>query len=176
MVCPVNLILMCGLSFSGKSTLAQLLAHELGAVVVSLDGINEERGLFGGQGIPEEEWVRTHRIGDTRASDHLRSGTDVIVDDTGSPRFVRDHWRDIASREGARFSLVWVQIDSALRQDRLRATRATHDRHDVTDEVLAEHVADFQPPSAEHPITVDARDVRDLSRVRSIAASLRQSA
>jgi hypothetical protein len=42
--------------------------------------------------------------------------------------------------------------------------------------VLAEHVASFQPPSAEHPITVDARDVRDLSRVRSIAARLRQSA
>lgn len=40
---------MCGLSFSGKSTLAALLADELGAELLSLDAINAERRLYGGR-------------------------------------------------------------------------------------------------------------------------------
>lgn len=168
-----NVILMCGLSFSGKSTLATLLARELGAEIVSLDSINEERGLYGGQGIPAEEWANTHRIGDERVSIYLRLGLDVIVDDTGSPRFVRDHWRDIASREGARFSLVWVQIDPKLQHERLVENRATNARHDVTDAVMAEHLASFQMPTDEDPIVIDARDVRDPTLVRGIAEALR---
>lgn len=45
------LILTCGLSFSGKSTLALELRSRLDADVLSLDVINAERGLYGGQGI-----------------------------------------------------------------------------------------------------------------------------
>jgi len=57
---------MCGLSFAGKSTFARLLAEELGAQVISLDLINAERGLYGGQGIPLEEWAATDRIAHER--------------------------------------------------------------------------------------------------------------
>lgn len=52
------LVVMCGRSFSGKSTLA--LADRLGAQRVSLDAINEERGLRGGADIPVSEWMRTN--------------------------------------------------------------------------------------------------------------------
>ena len=49
-----RLVLPCGRSYSGKSTLARALADALPGVVVGLDAINEERGLHGGQGIPVE--------------------------------------------------------------------------------------------------------------------------
>jgi len=62
----VALTLMCGLSFAGKSTFARLLAEELGAQVISLDLINAERGLYGGQGIPLEEWAATAQLPDVR--------------------------------------------------------------------------------------------------------------
>jgi tRNA A37 N6-isopentenylltransferase MiaA len=39
------LVLLCGASFSGKSSLGQVLADGLGAQIVSLDAINGERGL-----------------------------------------------------------------------------------------------------------------------------------
>lgn len=54
------LVLLCGTSFAGKSTLSRLIAGELGAKVVSLDAINEERQLHGGQGIPTSEWALTN--------------------------------------------------------------------------------------------------------------------
>lgn len=101
-----TLVLMCGLSFSGKSTLAQRLATEPPAAVLSIDSINEERGLYGGGGIPGEEWENTLRIADERASGLLGAGHDVVIEDTGSPRFVRDRWRAIANRERSSFKLV----------------------------------------------------------------------
>jgi predicted kinase len=90
------LILMCGLSFSGKSTLAGQLGREFSAMVFSLDSINEERGLYGGQGIPVEGWVETNRLAEERCNAQLQAGRNVIIDDTGSPRFIRNRWHDVA--------------------------------------------------------------------------------
>lgn len=118
---------MCGLSFSGKSTLAALLAEELNAELVSLDAINAERGLFGGQGIPVAEWARTNDLAMDRAAEKLRVGRDVVVDDTGSPRFIRDNWRKVAAEADAAFSLVWVQIDRARQRQRVVANRSAAD-------------------------------------------------
>ena len=166
------MVMMCGLSFSGKSTFARLLARELDAAVVSLDAINEERGLHGGEGIPGSEWATTHRVGEERVSALLGAGTDVIVDDTGSPGFVREHWRDIANRAGAEFSLVWVQIDPELQRTRLLENRESGTRHDVSDQVMSDHISGFEPPLAEDAILVDARDVRDAAVARRIADEL----
>jgi len=52
-----RLVLLCGRSFSGKSTVAASLADSLPGQVMSLDQINEERGLHGGEGIPLSEWA-----------------------------------------------------------------------------------------------------------------------
>lgn len=167
---PARLILLCGLSFSGKSTLAKILAQRLDAAVVSLDDINEERGLFGGQGISGEEWEATHRIADERVAGLLRAGRTVIVDDTGSPRFVRDRWRSIADQTRAAFAIVWVDVDVETQQERWKANRASHVRHDVTDEVMQEHRATFEPPLDENHIRIDARDVLDRTEVLRVTS------
>ncbi len=88
-----RLVVLCGLSFSGKSTVARAIQAELRAVVVSLDEINARRGLHGGQGMPIAEWQRTHQIASDEVTAALRSGATVVVDDTSSPRFLRDGWR-----------------------------------------------------------------------------------
>jgi hypothetical protein len=56
-------VLLCGRSFSGKSTVARKLQAALDGTVVSFDEINSERGLHGGQGIPIAEWARTNEMG-----------------------------------------------------------------------------------------------------------------
>ncbi|MFJ2543884.1 AAA family ATPase [Microbacterium sp. NPDC087589] len=150
------LVLMCGLSFSGKSTLARALAPSLHADIVSLDDINANRGLHGGQGISGEEWMRTHRLAEQDVRRHLALGRHVILDDTGSPRFVRDRWRDIARTAGARFGIVWLDVDESLQSRRLAANREARRRPDVTDEVMAEHRRTFEPPHGEDAIRVDA--------------------
>jgi predicted kinase len=166
------LVLMCGLSFSGKSTLSVLLAEKLRAQVVNLDRINEERGLDGGQGIPLEEWAATNGIAHERASSALAHGGHVVVDDTGSPRFVRDAWRATAAAAGSPFVLVWVQVTPELQRERVHANRGAPVRPDVTDAVLTEHAANFEPPDAEDPIVVDAMRTRDSTTLAAVAAAI----
>lgn len=165
---------MCGLSFAGKSTFAKLLTQELGGHIISLDLINAERGLDSGQGIPLEEWSTTDRIAHERVETLLRDGQHVVVDDTGSPRFIRDQWRATAKAVGVPFTIVWIQIDPELQRARVAANRSQQDRHDVTDAVLAEHVAGFEFPTGEKPFLVDALDTQNPEKVAETANSIRQ--
>lgn len=137
-----RLILMCGRSFSGKSTVARAIATALRGMLVSLDEINAERGLNGGQGIPVSAWARTNDIAHERVARALRAGDTVIVDDTNSPRFLRDRWRALGA------PVVLVFIDAAIETIlwRQAANRSDNRRDDVTDAVMAAHLQSFEPP------------------------------
>ena len=174
MTTTATLVMMCGLSFAGKSTVAAALARELKAEVLSLDAINAERGLDGGQGIPLDEWAVTNRVAHERVALRLGDRRSVVVDDTGSPRFLRDEWRELAEASGAAFALVWVRIDRAEQRRRVLANRVRGERHDVIDAVLDEHVAGFEDPGAdEHPLTIDSNESRDAAAIATLARDIR---
>jgi predicted kinase len=137
---------LCGTSFSGKSTVARVLAERLPARVVSLDEINERRGLWGGDGIPVEEWGRTHSAAQAEVRELLSSGTAVVVDDTSSLRFLRDGWRALAVDAGVEFRLVYVEVDHATVRARRDRNRVDPRRRDVADDILDRHLAEFEPP------------------------------
>jgi predicted kinase len=149
-----RLVVLCGTSYSGKSSLAAALADHLAAQIVSLDEINERRDLWGGDGIPVEEWQATHAIAIAEVRALLTStpqapstaGATVILDDTSSPRFLRDGWRALASELGAEFHLVHLDVDHATIHQRRTANQAGPNRRHVSDAVLAQHLADFEPP------------------------------
>jgi predicted kinase len=154
-----RLVLLCGTSFSGKSTVARFLAPRLSASIVSLDEINERRGLWGGDGIPVEEWIRTHELASDEVRGLLTSGTSVIVDDTSSPRFLRDGWRSLAAVAGVRFTLIYIDVDHATIRRRRADNRLDPRRRDVADAVLEQHLAEFEPPQPdENAIRVKSAD------------------
>ena len=144
-----HLVVLCGVSFAGKSTAAGVVARLAGARVVSLDEVNAERGLRSGDGVPAQEWQRTHEIAAERVRAALADGRTTVVDDTSSLRFLRENWRRLAEGAGARFTLVWVRVDDDAMVARLAANRVAPTRDDVTDEVLAGLLAAFEPPAAE---------------------------
>lgn len=158
-----RLVLLCGTSFSGKSTIARELAPRLGARIVSLDEINERRGLWGGDGIPVEEWRRTHELAAVEVREQLGAAASVIVDDTSSLRFLRDGWRALAVEVGAAFSLLYVDVDHATVRRRHAGNRLDPRRRDVSDAVLEQHLADFEPPRADEG-AVRVRSVEELLR------------
>ncbi|MFF0345366.1 AAA family ATPase [Kribbella sp. NPDC004875] len=162
----MELIVLCGTSFSGKSTVARALAPLVPASIVSLDEINERRGLWGGDGIPLEEWLRTHQFASDEVRALLAGGTSVIVDDTSSPRFLRDGWRVLAQQAGARFTLVYVDVDHATVRRRRAANQADPQRRDVSDAILNQHLADFEAPAPdEYAVRIGAADdVQDALR------------
>lgn len=152
------LVLMCGTSFSGKSTFARALAAEIHGLVISLDEINERRGLWGGDGIPVEEWQRTHQIATAEVRAHLLGAEagagssvgarNVVVDDTSSLRVLRDGWRELAGEVGVGFELIYLDVDHATIRRRLAENRVDRGRRDVADVVLEEHLAGFERPAA----------------------------
>lgn len=145
----------CGLSFSGKSTAARTLAHRLGAELIALDTINHERGLRGGDGIPDSEWEKTSAIAMARLADTLRAGRSAVVDDTFSHRFLRDRCRRVAEEGGARFVLLFLDTPVETIAARRAANRAAPVRHEVRDDVFEHHRARFQfPGDDETPVRV----------------------
>jgi len=102
-----TLYLLCGLAFSGKSTLAAALAERLDAKVVSLDEINARRDLWGGDGVADDEWAATHRQALREVEDHMRRGTPcIVVDDTNCYRFLRDDHGELAGEHGYRVRIL----------------------------------------------------------------------
>lgn len=118
---------------------------------MSLDAINAERGLDGGRGIPVEDWARANHVAHRRVAALLRRGAVAVVDDTSSPRFLRDGWRELAAAERAGFVLVHVDATEQAVRDRVAANRVRPVRHDVTDAVLADHLEHFEPPGDDEP-------------------------
>jgi predicted kinase len=142
---------MCGRSFSGKSTVASSIATALDATLVSLDEINERRGLNSGAGIPLEEWQRTHAIATDEVVVALHDDRFAVVDDTSSPKFLRDGWRNLAEQESAGYTLVYVDTPVDELRRRRAANQLDTSRHEVADDVFETHLADFEAPAADEP-------------------------
>lgn len=146
------------------SALARQLGETLPALVIALDDLNAERGLSSGAGTPLEEWARTHEIAHDRARSQLRAGRTVIIDDTSSPRFLRDRWREVGRGVGARLVLVYLDTPLGVSLARHAANRSQPSRADVADHVLRDHLSGFEPPEPdEDPIRVAPDSPEGLS-------------
>ena len=138
---------MCGLAFSGKTTIARALAERLGAAIVSLDEINRERGLpHGGSGLPAGAWAETHRLGLERLAALMAGGGDLVADDTACFRVLRDDYRRLAAAHGYSAAVVLVDPPREEIAARRRRSDATGDREPIADEVFAAHAASFEWP------------------------------
>ncbi len=145
----MKLFLLCGLAFAGKSTLARAIADRTGALIVSLDDINLERGLHGGAGLSDRQWALTHRIALTRIERALGRGLSVVVDDTSCFRFLRDNYRSVAHRYGAGTLLIYLEVPFEVALGRLRANASSRRRPPVEEAILLELARTFEPPTAD---------------------------
>ena len=143
---------MCGVAFSGKSTLARRIADELCISLISLDAINHERGLRGGEGISIAQWEETSAIAMDRLRQCLREGKSTVVDDTFSRRFLRDRCKAVALEFGAEFTIVFVDTPNEEIRSRRVANSLRPTRHHVGDSVLEEHFKTFQFPTPDEPV------------------------
>lgn len=152
-----HLYLLCGLAFSGKSTLGARLAERTGATIVSLDEINAERGLDGGAGIPDAEWLRTHHEALARLDALLAAGRSVVLDDTNCFRFLRDAYREVAARHQVSATVVVLDVPLDVVRARMRENERSGARAAVTDAVLEELVAKFEWPDEDEIVVTYRR-------------------
>ncbi|MFK8052409.1 MAG: AAA family ATPase [Woeseiaceae bacterium] len=159
----------CGLAFSGKTTLAKRLAAILDIPRVSLDDINSERGLRGGEGMTDAQWEETSAIAVKRLSQILAVGQSVVLDDTLSHRFLRDRYRDVATNVRAGFVLLFVDTTLEEIDERMQKNHDQPVRHHVNSDVFAAHSDRFERP------TIDEQAVKLASNgdIESFLASVK---
>ena len=148
-----RLLLLCGLAFSGKTTLARALARRLALPCVSLDEINAERGLSpGGRGLPAEAWEGSHAVAETRLVATFASGRSAVLDDTGCFRWLRDRYRELARRHGCDTVVVFVDTPVEVIRARIDENTRASNRSTIIEEVFARHVAEFESPEPDERV------------------------
>lgn len=141
---PTALIL-CGLPFAGKSTLAEALIAD-GYLIVSIDGINEERGLGkNGAKISAYAWEETHKIALERFRDHLQTGKNVVWDDTNYAAFIRDPIFEAAMEAGGEPVVVFV--DAPVEVVRSRAGQTTKHSRPSSVQDIERVIKNFERPA-----------------------------
>ncbi|MFT3954197.1 MAG: AAA family ATPase [Piscinibacter sp.] len=171
-----RLVLVGGLSGSGKSHVALILLERLGAVRVRSDV--ERKRLAGMAALDRPApadlsrlygpamTLRTYARLQTLARDLLRGGLNVVIDAASLRRHERDAFRALAAQEGAAFSLVECTAPEAVLRERIvRRMAADHDASDATPAVL-----DFQLGVREPPQVDEAAELVDTDADRSLVA------
>ena len=97
----------------------------------------------------------------------------MIIDDTSSPRFLRDGWRQLSARLGAPLALVFIDASPETIARRQSANRSSGERGDVIDDVMAEHLSNFEPPAEdERALRFAAENLSPAKVVAAVAAAL----
>src|SRR5258707_7365859 len=92
------LYIMCGLPFSGKTTLAQTLSRRFRFPLVAIDTIREERGFTWEDNakVTVEDWKGIFHESYKRTLEYLEERKSVLYDSANQDRVSRDRLRDLA--------------------------------------------------------------------------------
>lgn len=167
-------ILLAGLTGSGKTTVAQALAHH-GYVRLSVD--EEVHRLHGRYGVdyPEHTYFERERpvveAIRERFLKELQAGNDVVLDHGLWCRDKRDVWRRAAREAGGHPLVIYLPAD---REELLRRLSERNQREDanaltVTPEALDDFFARFDPPADDEEAIVYSGDLSAL--VTSLSAA-----
>lgn len=149
----VCLYILCGLPFSGKTTLASELVSRLGISRVAIDEINNERGIWDDEtGLSPEEWANTYQEAYRRIGSLLGQGRSVVDDSVNFTRELRDHLRAIAESYGAATIVIYVDVPLSEVRRRWLENRQTGMRADVRDNDFANVVEHFERPTEDENV------------------------
>ena len=162
---------MCGLPFSGKSTLARALGARLRATVIEVDALVIAPPRPPGKPIPDSAWIAAYREAERQALRALGAGQQVIYDGVNFRSAMRWKLRRVAGQAGADLLVVRVEtpLDEITR--RRTANRRSPWRADVDDATFEMVRRRFQEPTGtESVIRYDGREPVDAWLRRHAAA------
>ncbi|HTW93365.1 MAG TPA: AAA family ATPase [Tepidisphaeraceae bacterium] len=110
-----RLFIFAGLPGAGKTTLARLLAGDLGATYLRIDTVEQAMRDQGVDLSGPEGYVVAYRV----AADNLRLGMSVVADSVNPIDITRRAWRDVARQAGVAFVEIHV-ICSDIQEHRRR--------------------------------------------------------
>jgi predicted kinase len=146
-----KLVIVCGLSFGGKSTLARAIRERLGHREVDVD-VTKVR-LHGedvqDDDLNQDQWDGIYAATDAEMAELLAAGVSVVDGSRNFRRFERDRARAIAERAGVPLLTVYVDTPAEVARERRARNAAAPTRAHMTAAGLEEIIGLFEPPAAD---------------------------
>jgi len=117
------LMILSGLPGVGKTAIGRELAHQLGAVYLRIDSI--EQAMRDSRGFEGSLDDAGYRVGYAVAEDNLRLGLPVVADSVNPLALTRDAWVAVAARAGARAMEIELTCSDAGEHRRRAETRSS---------------------------------------------------
>ena len=176
-----RLIVTCGLSGSGKTTVAQFLLEDLGAIRVRSDV--ERKRLFGrgataDASAPAELYgaqatASTYERLAEIAAGLLSAGECAIVDATFLQRAERERFRRLAGQQGVPFSIVSCRAPAQTLRERVAARHAQgRDASDADLAVLEQQLAAAELPESDESGVIEIDTGKPRGEVAQACAAL----
>ena len=126
-----TLYIMCGLAFSGKSTLARKIAEHTGSKIIAFDKLWVEKAKE--QPVPQgaEGWKFIREVGQNEVEEALKGGASVVYDDNNVRFEHRGELREVARRFKARAIVVYLNTPLEIIRERVAINKTTGQRHEV---------------------------------------------
>jgi len=169
------LLVMHGLSGSGKSTVSRGLVEQLGLIRVRSDVERKRLSGLGPDPYAPHETERTYATLQDLAAGIVRAGFGVVVDATFLRRSQRDAFARLARELGVRFRVIACRAPDGILQERIARRRG--DVSEATIDVLAQQRRDCEPPAGveaartvfidTHAANVLRRALRSLTHVNA---------
>jgi predicted kinase len=160
-----TLIMVCGLSFAGKSTLGRALSKKFAWAEVDVD---ETKVRLHGPGITDDQltqtqWDAIYGQANEEIAAFLKSGQSVVDASRYFKKAERDEARLLAKNLCANVITIYVDTPEFLARERWQRNKRTKMRRDVSDASFQDIIDSMQPPGAEeHAIVFHYAD--DLDR------------
>jgi predicted kinase len=143
-----RLFILCGLPFSGKSTLARAMAERLEVVHIELDAVHGERGIdLKGEPPTREDWIEAYRRSFRKLDQVLADGNSAVFDATSYRKVHRQRLARIAAKYDVSTTLIYLYVDEEQAKQRRDENRATNERPNVDDDGFALVSGEMQLPS-----------------------------
>jgi predicted kinase len=173
-----HLFLLCGLPFSGKSTLGRALQARHGIVHVEVDRHHLDGRIdFEDRRVERAEWIAAYRAAYTQVEEALGAGRPVVFDAVSYRRTQRDRTRRIAKKHGVPITIIYVDVAPELAKARLNRNRANPTRVNVPQVDFDEVARGMQPPQHDEAlVTYRPGEPVEFWIERVIAPLLKESA
>lgn len=102
-----KLYILCGLPYSGKTTLTKELVKRFGFKVVSMDNVMDKKG-YNPLTMTRENWNEVYSEGYEKLNQYLMESQSTILDVSNLKRRERNTARAIAESKGVKYRLIYI--------------------------------------------------------------------
>lgn len=139
---------MCGLPFSGKTTLAKKIADYIKCEFIGFDSLWKKlESKIDPKMDKEDEWKFIIKKAHEKIRKSLRNNLSVVYDDINARYEHREALRHIARECNAATKVIFVDTPITTIKEREKINKLTKKRHDVAVENFKKALSQFQKPT-----------------------------